>query len=153
MKLGARYNRQPHKAKVLDTPQIQAAAQFIVALDAGETPTPDTLETIRAAFQRMFEGEPPNTVWGRGKGRPSDNGFDSGYIVSVFIELDNRDPASEGGISAAKNRAIEAFAFSGDEREARRQIDRCWKEYQSEVEGLDTATLEQILGPCEITAL
>ena len=126
----------------INTRPMTAAANFVIAMDAG-LPVYDTeLAVLYEAFTRMFGGESPASVWGV----PStlNPGFTVADRVSAFIELELRsDQKKRGSIRRAQDKAADAFSMTGDN--AIKQVERYWRDGKKMVAVLNIDELQALL--------
>ncbi len=149
-----RYRRKLHKAPALDTPQIQAAWELVVAREEGRAPAAHALSVLADAFLEIIDGEHPKNIFGASvglavkPGRPCDHGITGGDVVSAFIELRRREIAEEnpkGALESAKREAGVSFPFFHNTADAERAIDRDWASGRKTVESLSTDDLRKLL--------
>lgn len=148
-----KYRRRIKKAAVLDTPQINAAAELVLAVEEGRSPPQDSLAVLTEAFKDIFGGKKsPNGVFGRRGGRPPEMGISPAMVVAAYIEQQRRSlekTQSKGALESAKRQAQRVFVDVGG-ADVERAIDRDWATGRSKVESLTDSALDEILRPHEV---
>lgn len=148
-----KYRRRIEKAAVLDTPQINAAVEIVIAVKEGRSPPQDSMAVLAEAFKDIFAGKKsPNEVFGRGGGRPQERGITPAMVVASYIEQQRRSlekTQSKGALESAKRQAQRVFVDVGG-ADVERTIDRDWATGRSNVESLSDSDLDEILRPHEV---
>ncbi len=133
------------------TPETQAALNFVLAVDDGREPDPETMATICRAFRRVLAGEPNVFVLTK-PGRPASSGFTKGDIVSAWIERYRREilpTHPRNALATAQKAAMDAFPELGG-KDLEREIDRLWSQGRGTVEGWRDEDLDALLTPHEV---
>lgn len=146
-------NQSLLKGGVIDTAQMRAAVNLVIAVKDGDVPNKEDLNVLADAFLEVFGGKNPKLVFGHslglvyGPGRNPSYGFKPADIVSAVIEIERRKRlGNRGALAAAKRHARESFVdISGDH--ADRSIERDWKEGKHTVELLSLEELKELVHP------
>lgn len=150
------YRRSQRKPLALDTPEVRAAVNLVLAVEVGEVPGEDTLRVLRDAFLDLFEGADPVAMFGKPlgfvsrKGRPKHYGFTPADIVSSFIELRRRElevTHPTNALETAKKDAAAAFVDFSGAADAERSVDRDWADGRAVAESLDDDELRDLIAP------
>ena len=148
-----RRNQSLVKGLAIDTPQMRAAVNLVMAVKDGLTPDTESLNILADAFLEVFGGRNPKDILGGTLGlvptlgRQSSYGFTPAHIVSAVIEMERRKLVNQSGsISKAKRIALEKFTdISGED--AMRSIERDWKAAKAEVGVLKDEDLIELVRP------
>lgn len=150
-----KYTRNQSKFKPLavDTPQMRAAVNLVIAVKDGLMPDTESLSIIADAFLKVFGGKNPKDIFGGTlglvptPGRQAAYGFTPSDIVSAVIELERRKlGGGRGALSDAKKIALAAFVDIGG-ADPERSINRDWKAGRATVEPLSDAELVELIRP------
>lgn len=153
-----KYRRRLPKPLAVDTPQMRAAVNLVIALENGMQPNEKDLDVLRIAFREIFGGKNPIDIFGYTLGlvhppnKPKDYGFTAADIVSAFIELRRRELLQifpRNALTKAKYDALSNFVGLSDGDPAR-AINRDWRGGKRTVEGLSDFDLRMILEPYAI---
>lgn len=149
-----RRNQSLFKPLAVDTPQMRAAVNLVMAVKDGSAPDTASLNIIADAFLEVFGGRNPKDIFGGAlglvptPGRQAGYGFTSADIVSAVIEIERRKLApAKGALSGAKRNALKSFVDigGGDIRDALRSVDRDWKAGRATVELLTDSELADLV--------
>lgn len=156
-----RYTFNLPKPLAVDTPQMRAAVNLVLAVKKGEAPDADSLKVLSDAFFQIFGGTDPTDLFGAPLGlvhpphRPKGYGFTKDDIVSAFIELRRRallQSQPRRALQAAKEDAAYSFEEYGpDTADAERDVERRWRNGRATVAALSDDDLRMILEPYKIT--
>ena len=150
MNTKVRYYTKRLANPVIDTPEMRAAAAFVIAVDQKSAIPTAVIHQLYAAFLRMFSGESPSTVWGKPSAVGDKMGFTIDEIISAFVELERRaDLQRYGAIRRAQDKAAWAFNKSGVN--AIKQIERSWRHGRKTVESLSDDELRGLISVYEKT--
>ncbi len=146
-------NQSLLKGGVIDTAQMRAAVNLVIAVQDGEIPKKEDLNVLADAFLEVFGGKNPKLVFGHsiglvyGPGRNPSFGFKPADIVSAVIEIERRRlQGNRGALAAAKRHALDSFVdISG--ADAHRSIDRDWANGRRNVEQLSLEDLNELVRP------
>lgn len=146
-------NQSLLKGGVIDTAQMRAAVNLVIAVQDGEIPRKEDLNVLADAFLEVFGGKNPKLVFGHsiglvyGPGRNPSFGFKPADIVSAVIEIERRRlQGNRGALAAAKRNALDSFVdISG--ADAHRSIDRDWANGRRNVEQLSLEDLNELVRP------
>ncbi len=154
-----RYRRKLPKPLSVDTPQMRAAVNLVLAVEGGQTPDSKTLQVLHDAFLDIFGGKHPTAIFGHPlglvspKGRPKGYGFTPADIVSAYIELRRRQLAPthpKNALATAKKEAAAAFVGFANAEDAPRAVDRDWAEGQGSISALSDHELQEIIAPYKL---
>lgn len=146
-------NQSLLKGGVIDTAQMRAAVNLVIAVKDGGVPNKEDLNVLADAFLEVFGGKNPKLVFGHsiglvyGPGRNPSFGFKPADIVSAVIEIERRKlQGNRGALAAAKRHARESFVDISGEH-ADRSIERDWSEGRHTVEHLTLDELQELVRP------
>ena len=148
-----RRNQSQLKGVDIDSTQMRAAVNLVIAVKDGKQPDIESLNVLADAFLEVFGGKNPKALFGRsiglvhGPGRRPDYGFTPSDIVSAVIEIERRRlQYKRGALAAAKKLALQSFIdISGDC--AARSIERDWATGKKTVESLSLSELNELIRP------
>ncbi len=148
-----RRNQSQLKGVVIDSAQMRAAVNLVIAVKDGKIPDNESLNVLADAFLDVFGGKNPKALFGssiglvHGRGRRPDYGFTPSDIVSAVIEIERRRlNGARGALTAAKRLALESFVdISGDN--AGRSIERDWAAGRNTVESMTLDELNALVLP------
>jgi hypothetical protein len=152
-----RYTRNQDRFKPLavDTPQMRAAINLVIATKDGQVPDMESLNVLADAFLKVFGGVNPQTIFGGTlglvptPGGQADYGFTPADVVSAVIELERRRLGGRrGALAAAKRHACKVFVDIAGPA-AMRSVERDWSAGRRTVESLSDADLQAIIKPYE----
>lgn len=148
-----RRNQSQLKGFTIDSNQMRAAVNLVIAVKDGKVPDNESLNVLADAFLEVFRGTNPKVLFGssiglvQGLGRRPDYGFTPSDIVSAVIEIERRRLLyRRGALTAAKKIALESFVdISG--QDAARSIERDWAIGKKTVESLSLSELDELIRP------
>lgn len=148
-----RRNQSQLKGVAIDSAQMRAAVNLVIAVKDGKIPDRESLNVLADAFLEIIGGKNPKDLFGssiglvHGTGRRPDYGFTPSDIVSAVIEIERRRlNGARGAIAAGKRLALELFVdISGDD--ASRSIERDWAAGKKTVESLSLDELHALILP------
>ena len=155
-----RRNQSRFKPLAVDTPQMRAAVNLVIAVKDGQQPAMASLNIIADAFLEVFGGKNPKDIFGGALGLVPTHGRQTGYgftpadIVSAVIEIERRKQGSaRGALSKAKLNALKLFVDigGGDIQNAMRCVERDWKAGRATVEQLADSELADLVRVYETT--
>ena len=148
-----RRNQSQLKGVDIDSTQMRAAVNLVIAVKDGKQPDIESLNVLADAFLEVFGGKNPKALFGssiglvHGPGRRPDYGFTPSDIVSAVIEIElRRLQYKRGALSAAKKIALESFIDISGENAAR-SIERDWAAGKKTVESLSLSELYELIRP------
>lgn len=141
------------KPLAVDTPQMRAAVNLVIAVKDGLTPDTESLNIIADAFLKVFGGKNPKDIFGGHlglvptQGRQADYGITPSDVVSAAIELERRKfGGKRGDLTKAKNKVLAACVDIGG-ADPERSINRDWALGHETVEPLSDADLVELIRP------
>ncbi len=148
-----RRNQSQLKGVVIDSAQMRAAVNLVIAVKDGKIPDDESLNVLADAFLEVIGGKNPKALFGssigliHGPGRRPDYGFTPSDIVSAVIEIERRRlNGVRGALAAAKRLALKSFVdISGDD--AWRSIERDWAAGKKTVESMTLDELNALILP------
>ena len=149
-----RRNQSRFKPLAVDTPQMRAAVNLVMAVETGQQPDAASLEILRAAFLDVFGGKNPREIFGGPlglvptPGRQAGYGFTRADVLSAVIEIERRKLGSaRGTLARAKQTASAMFVDfgTGDPRDVMRAVDRDWNAGRKTVEALTDTELADLV--------
>lgn len=148
-----RRNQSLVKGLAVDTPQMRAAVNLVIAVKDGLTPDTESLNILADAFLEVFGGKNPKDILGGAlglvptTGRQAAYGFTPSDTVSAVIEQERRKLGNtKGALTTAKQTALAVFVDIGGE-DPMRAIERDWAAGRSTVEPLSDTELVELLRP------
>lgn len=148
-----RRNQSLVKGLAVDTPQMRAAVNLVMAVKDGLAPDTKNLNILADAFLEVFGGKNPKEIFGGTLGlvptlgRQANYGFTPSDIVSAVIEIERRKLGNvRGAVSEAKKIAIKKFIDINGEN-AMRTVERDWRKGKAMVSALSDADLIELVRP------
>ena len=160
-----RYTRSQRQVKGLavDTPQMRAAANLVIAVKDGKIPDTESLNILADAFLEVFGGKKPKDVLGGTLGLVPTPGMQAGYgftsadVVSAVIEMECRKLGKGmwGNLAQAKRNTLRKFVDIGgaDDASKERVVARDWAAGQRTVETLSDADLVELVRPYKMVTM
>jgi hypothetical protein len=152
---GVEKNEKVNRSSV-ETPELTAAIDFILAIDEAELPTGTNLLAVRAMLLKLINGADSETMFGlKQNHRAAAQGFRKADIISAFIELRRRQLGSQrGALAQSKKEVAEHFLEFQKPMEPssrKHMIERYWAEGRRMAEPLPTKDLEALLEPHKVS--
>lgn len=148
-------NQARFKPLAVDTPQMRAAVNIVIAVKDGQVPDAASLDVLADTFLKVFGGVNPKTIFGSTlglvptPGGQADYGFTPADVVSAVIELERRRLGGRRGALAAAKRHARAVFVDIEGADPMRSVERDWSAGRCTVESLSNTDLQEIIRPYE----